>query len=75
MLCDCTILVLTFHQEGPHSALNEEEFYDAIEVALDRQDEEDAMVSSISIFQQQHSFRQAYNYYSVTFIIKNWIIG
>ena len=33
-----------FGQEGPHSALNEEEFYDAIEVALDRQDEEDAMV-------------------------------
>lgn len=30
-------------EEGPHSALNEEEFYDAIEVALDRQDEEDAM--------------------------------
>ena len=41
--------------------MNEEEFYDAIEVALDRQDEEDAMVSSISIFQQQHSFLQAYN--------------
>lgn len=56
--------------------MNEEEFYDAIEVALDRQDEEDAMVSSISIFQQQHSFLQAYNnYYSVTLIIKNWIIG
>ncbi|XP_078356189.1 ceramide transfer protein-like [Oculina patagonica] len=30
-------------EEGPHSALNEEEFYDAIEVALDRQDEEDAI--------------------------------
>ena len=31
-------------QEGPHSVLNEEEFYDAIEVALDRQDEVDALV-------------------------------
>ncbi|XP_020600875.1 collagen type IV alpha-3-binding protein-like [Orbicella faveolata] len=30
-------------EEGPHSALNEEEFYDAIETALDRQDEEDAI--------------------------------
>ncbi|CAH3018152.1 unnamed protein product [Porites evermanni] len=31
-------------EEGPHSVLNEEEFYDAIEVALDRQDEVDALV-------------------------------
>ncbi|XP_073242129.1 ceramide transfer protein-like isoform X1 [Porites lutea] len=30
-------------EEGPHSVLNEEEFYDAIEVALDRQDEVDAL--------------------------------
>lgn len=29
--------------------MNEEEFYDAIEVALDRQDEEDAMVGSHSL--------------------------
>ncbi|XP_058940888.2 ceramide transfer protein-like [Pocillopora verrucosa] len=32
-------------EEGPHSALNEEEFYDAIETALDRQDEEEATMN------------------------------
>jgi hypothetical protein len=28
-------------QEGPHMMLNEEEFYDAVETALDQHDEED----------------------------------
>ena len=37
-------------QEGPHSALNEEEFYDAIETALDRQDEEDAITVGVICF-------------------------
>jgi collagen type IV alpha-3-binding protein len=27
-------------QEGPHSALNDEEFYDAVETGLDKMDEE-----------------------------------
>lgn len=54
--------------------MNEEEFYDAIEVALDRQDEEDAMVSFISIFQQQHSFLQAYDY-SPMLIIQTFLLS
>ncbi|KAK3735008.1 hypothetical protein QZH41_010662 [Actinostola sp. cb2023] len=31
-------------EEGPHCALNEEEFYDAMEMGLDRQEEQDEMV-------------------------------
>lgn len=37
-------------QEGPHSALNEEEFYDAIETALDRQDEAEA--TTVGVFDE-----------------------
>ncbi|PFX23451.1 Collagen type IV alpha-3-binding protein [Stylophora pistillata] len=36
-------------EEGPHSALNEEEFYDAIETALDRQDEAEATTNDFQI--------------------------
>ncbi|XP_035667770.1 ceramide transfer protein-like isoform X1 [Branchiostoma floridae] len=32
------------YQEGPHSAINEEEFYDAVESALDRNDKLEEMV-------------------------------
>lgn len=34
----------TLIQEGPYSKLNEEEFYDAVETALDREDEESELV-------------------------------
>ena len=34
-------------QEGPHSALNEEEFFDAVEMALDQQDEIESAVSCL----------------------------
>jgi len=32
---------LLFVQEGPHSAMEEEEFYDAVELGLDRLDQEE----------------------------------
>jgi hypothetical protein len=32
-------------QEGPYSALNEDEFFDAVEIALDQQDELESAVS------------------------------
>ncbi|XP_078678052.1 ceramide transfer protein-like isoform X6 [Branchiostoma floridae x Branchiostoma belcheri] len=37
------------YQEGPHSAINEEEFYDAVESALDRNDKLEEMVLSNQI--------------------------
>ena len=42
-------LTLLCCQEGPHSALNEDEFYDAMEIALDRQDELDKEVTKFSL--------------------------
>lgn len=36
-------------QEGPHCALNEEEFYDAMEIGLERQEEQDEIVSGLSL--------------------------
>lgn len=39
------IFVLVHFQEGPHCALNEEEFYDAMEIGLERQEEQDEIVS------------------------------
>ena len=35
-------MVGLYVQEGPHSALNEDEFYDAVELGLDRLEEEEA---------------------------------
>ncbi len=35
-----------FIQEGPFSKLNDDEFYDAVETALDREDEESELVWS-----------------------------
>ena len=46
LTCHVNIVLMPV-QEGPHSVLNEEEFYDAIETALDRQDEEDAILVSV----------------------------
>jgi collagen type IV alpha-3-binding protein len=40
-------------QEGPHSALNDEEFYDAVETGLDRMDEELEMHDRLKTKQQQ----------------------
>jgi hypothetical protein len=40
-------------QEGPHSALNDEEFYDAVETGLDRMDEELELHDRLKTKQQQ----------------------
>lgn len=41
-----TIHMVTFHpQEGPHSMLHEEEFFDAIDAALDKMEKEDKVAS------------------------------
>ena len=46
----CLLLnILLCSQEGPHSALNEEEFFDAVEMALDQQDEIESAVSHCMI--------------------------
>jgi len=34
------LIILLLFQEGPHSALNDDEFYDAVESGLDKIDEE-----------------------------------
>lgn len=43
-----TMVLFDIFQEGPHCALNEEEFYDAMEMGLDRQEEQDEIVCSYS---------------------------
>lgn len=40
-------------QEGPHSALNDEEFYDAVETGLDKMDEELELHDRLKTKQQQ----------------------
>jgi collagen type IV alpha-3-binding protein len=40
-------------QEGPHSTLNDEEFYDAVETGLDRMDEELELHDRLKTKQQQ----------------------
>lgn len=41
------------YEEGPHSALNDEEFYDAVETGLDRMDEELELHDRLKTKQQQ----------------------
>lgn len=40
-------------QEGPHSTLNDEEFYDAVETGLDKMDEELELHDRLKTKQQQ----------------------
>ncbi len=41
------IVLLLFFQEGPHSCLNEEEFFDAVDAALDKLEKEEEEVTYI----------------------------
>ncbi|XP_069672197.1 ceramide transfer protein isoform X1 [Periplaneta americana] len=43
------------YEEGPHSALNDEEFYDAVETGLDKMDEEMELRDRLKTKQQQLS--------------------
>lgn len=43
------------YEEGPHSQLGEDEFYDAVETALDKLDEELEMKDQLKVFQQSVS--------------------
>lgn len=44
------------YEEGPHSALNDEEFYDAVETGLDKMDEELELHDRLKTKQQQQMF-------------------
>ena len=43
------------YEEGPHSQLGEDEFYDAVETALDKLDEELEMKDQLKVLQHQQS--------------------
>jgi len=43
------------YEEGPHSQLGEDEFYDAVETALDKLDEELELKDQLKVFQQSVS--------------------
>ena len=41
-------MLLASPQEGPHSVMNEEEFFDAIDATLDKIDKDDEKVSGVT---------------------------
>ena len=48
------------YEEGPHSQLGEDEFYDAVETALDKLDEELEMKDQLKVFQQSVSIEDGH---------------